>query len=77
MQIETKYNHGEEVRYKKVIQYGNKKTETEIYVGIIDSIHLYAPKSTHVEAGNISYSMKNHGGHVKEQDIICKLVEAK
>ena len=70
MQVDTKYNMDDMIKFNKVISYsgGNKKTEREEHVGIIEKILI--------SKTGISYLMRSsHQGWVVEDEIICQLVE--
>lgn len=76
MNIQTKFDIDDEIRYQRIIEYGNKKRKREIHVGIVESIHYHSTTSTHVSKGKISYGLYHHGGTVNEEDVVCKLTEA-
>jgi len=70
MQVETKYNIDDIIKFNRVITYsgGTKKSENEIHVGIIEKILI--------SKAGISYLMQSsYQGWVDEGNIICTLLE--
>ncbi|KKM25239.1 hypothetical protein LCGC14_1597040 [marine sediment metagenome] len=72
MEIQTKFEIGDMIKFNRVITYVAKKkiSDPEIHVGIIEKIL--------VSKTGISYLMhSSFQGWVSEEDIICTLQEVK
>ena len=70
MQIETKFNISDIIKFNRIITYsgGNKKSENEVHVGIIEKILI--------SNTGISYLMQSsYQGWVLEGDVVCVLEE--
>ena len=70
MEIQTKFDIGDMIKFNRVATYVNKVADPELHLGIIEKIL--------VSKTGISYLMQSSfQGWVPEEDIICKLQEVK